>query len=75
MATAAVVGMTQGKRALTRDAATGRWMAEGPDRSGALLMRPPGATSAGSAAIDSALRRRPLDELHEDVRGILKAAR
>jgi hypothetical protein len=74
MAAAAVVGMAQGKRALTRDPATGRWMAEGPDRSGVAFVRPPGAAGV-AAAIDYELRRRPLDELHEDVRTLLKAAR
>ena len=74
MSSAAVVGMTQGKRPLTRDAATGKWMAEGPDRSGVAFTRPTG-NGDPAAAIAGALRRRTLDEMREDVRAIIKAAR
>ena len=76
MEAASVVGMAQGKRVLFRDSVTGRWMADGPDRSGALFMRPDASSpSAAAAATENALRRRALDELHQDVRGIMKAAR
>lgn len=73
MGAAAVVGMAQGRRPLTRDALTGKWMAEGPDRSGVAFTHPPGASSA--AAIESTMRRRTLDEMREEIRGIVKAAR
>ncbi|HEY2900324.1 MAG TPA: hypothetical protein VGL59_07100 [Polyangia bacterium] len=73
---ASVVGMAQGKRALFREATTGRWMADGPDRSGALFVRPDAATpAAAAAATENALRRRALDDLHQDIRAMMKAGR
>ncbi|HEX3697452.1 MAG TPA: hypothetical protein VH374_18915 [Polyangia bacterium] len=76
MTAASVVGMAQGKRALFREAATGRWMADGPDRSGALFLRPDAATpAAATAATENALRRRALDDLHQDIRAMMKAGR
>ncbi|HVR64463.1 MAG TPA: hypothetical protein VMU50_21330 [Polyangia bacterium] len=77
MGAAAVVGMTQGKRPVTRDLATGKWMAQGPDRSGVVFTRPVGSgdPAAAVATPESALRPRTLDEIHEDVRTLIKAAR
>ena len=72
---AAVVGMAQRKRPLTRDPTTGKWMAEGPDRHGVAFTRLPGSSVNATAAIDSALRLRTLDEMGEARRTIIKAAR
>jgi hypothetical protein len=73
---ASVVGMAQGKRPIFRDVPTGRWMADGPDRAGALFVGPNGAPiKPGAVSAENPFRRRPLDELRQDVRGILKAAR
>jgi hypothetical protein len=69
-AKAGVVGMTQGKRPVRRDGATGRWIVDGPDRAGAELVSRPGAKSA--APSDD--HPRPLDDLRSQVRDeLLKA--
>ena len=70
---AAVVGMAQGKRPLTRDPTTGKWIAEGPDRRGVAFTRLAGSSGDPAAAIESALRRRTLDQMREDLRAIIKA--
>jgi hypothetical protein len=68
MGAASVVGMAQGKRPLFREAPTGRWMADGPDRAGALFLGPDGGPiKPGAVSAENPLR--------QDVRGIVKAAR
>ncbi len=64
---ATVVGLTQGKRTLRRDARTGRWMVRAPDRAGADFVRPRAA--AGTAPIFDP-RERPLEELRAQVRAL-----
>jgi hypothetical protein len=66
---AGVVGMAQGKRPMTRDAASGKWTVG--LASGAGLERvPPKGTAPASAAIDGP---RSLDEMRGQVQQILKA--
>lgn len=66
---AGVVGMAQGKRPLRRDGTTGRWIVDGPDRSGVELMSPP--TAPRTIPID--YHARPLDDLRAQVRELLRA--
>jgi hypothetical protein len=69
---ATVVGLTQGKRPLRRDPASGRWMVRGADRAGAdfVRLRPAGPAPAAPVA-DS--RERPLDELRAQVSALAAA--
>ena len=57
--------MAQGKRALTREPATGRWMVKAPDREGAVFV-PPGRASTPAPVFET--RSRPMDELREEIR-------
>jgi hypothetical protein len=67
---ASVVGMSQGKRIVRRDAATGRWMVHAPDRSGASFVRPP-AAKAGATPPVFETQLRSLEELRAEVRGLV----
>jgi hypothetical protein len=74
---AGVVGMSQGKRLLRRDAATGRWMVHAPEAAGASFVRPrpsttPPSTKPAAAPIFET-RLRPLDELRVEIRDLIKA--
>jgi hypothetical protein len=64
---ATVVGLTQGKRPLRRDAASGRWMVRAPDKAGADFVRP--RNTAASAPIFDR-RDQPLDELRAQVQAL-----
>jgi hypothetical protein len=70
---ASVVGMSQGKRLVRRDAATGRWMVHAPERAGASFVRAPGSASApgGSKPPVIDARLRGLDDLRAEVRGLI----
>jgi hypothetical protein len=76
---AAVVGMAQGKRAVQRDAASGRWMVHTPDRAGASFVRPnAGAGTPAPAApaipiLDA--RTRSLDDVRAEVRELISRAK
>jgi hypothetical protein len=75
-ASASVVGMSQGKRMVRRDAATGRWMVHAPNRQGATFIRTPGASPTTSTPPVFETRLRGLDELRTEVRGLVgKSAR
>jgi len=65
---ASVVGMAQGKRAVTREGGSGRWMVTAPDRAGADFVR----TTPGSARIFTA-RPRALKDLRNEVRALVGA--
>jgi hypothetical protein len=67
---ASVVGMTQGKRALRREAGTGRWMVSAPERAGADFVR---TTPASGEAPVIEMRARSLDDLRGQVRGLVGA--
>jgi hypothetical protein len=69
-AAAGVVGMTQGKRALARDTATGRWMVGLPSRSGVSFVAP----AAGQRQPQVETAPRSLDEVRQQVGALLKAA-
>jgi hypothetical protein len=58
---ASVVGMAQGKRVMTRDATTRRWMVRAANRSGAAFVR----TTPATPAIDA--RIRPLDDMRAEI--------
>ena len=64
-ARSAVVGLTQGKRPLHRDPASGRWMVAGPERAGADFVRPTAAAAAGAPVLEA--RTRSLDEVRAEV--------
>jgi hypothetical protein len=66
---ASVVGMAQGKRAMSRDAASGRWLVHAPDRAGATFLRP--SPSAQSPVFE--LHPRPIDELRTEVKTLAAA--
>jgi hypothetical protein len=66
---ASVVGMAQGKRPLSREAGSGRWLVSAPDRAGADFVR----TTPASAAI-FAVRARPLGDLRSEVRALAGAS-
>jgi hypothetical protein len=66
---ASVVGMAQGKRPVSRESASGRWMVSAPDRAGADFVR----TTPASAAVFTS-RPRALDDLRKDVRALVGAA-
>jgi len=70
---ASVVGMSQGKRMLRREDPTGRWIVDAPDTSGVKLVRPQPQMSPATPVPPAVVRVRPLGELREEVRGILKA--
>ena len=63
---ASVVGMTQGKRPVSRE--TGRWMVSAPDRRGADFVR----TTPASGSVFT-VRPRPLADLRSDVRALVGA--
>jgi hypothetical protein len=69
---AIVVGMSQGKRPLTRETATGRWMVHAPEQAGASFIRP--NLQAGKPAVFET-RLRPLDEVRTEIRGLVLKAR
>jgi hypothetical protein len=66
---ASVVGMAQGKRPLSREAGSGRWLVSAPDRAGADFVR----TTPASASIFAA-RTRPLGDLRSEVRTLVSAS-
>jgi hypothetical protein len=79
---ASVVGMAQGKRAVHRDAATGRWLVHAPDAAGASFVRQkpsaitpaaPGAAAPTTPIFDARLR--PLDDVRLEIRDLLGKAR
>ncbi|HLK88841.1 MAG TPA: hypothetical protein VKZ18_03045 [Polyangia bacterium] len=63
---ASVVGMAQGKRAVRREAASGRWMVSAPERGGADYVQ----TTPASATQWSAPPR-PLGDLRTEVRALV----
>jgi hypothetical protein len=63
---ASVVGMAQGKRPVTREAGSGRWMVSAPDRAGADFVR----TTPASGAIFTA-HPRALTDLRSEVRALV----
>jgi hypothetical protein len=71
-AAAGVIGMTQGKRALQRDATTGKWMVGLPSRAGVGFV-PPSAVGAAKKQLQVETGPRPLDEVRQQVGAILKA--
>ncbi|HET6282382.1 MAG TPA: hypothetical protein VFH73_15555 [Polyangia bacterium] len=73
VSSASVVGMSQGKRPLRREDPTGRWIVDGPDTSGVKLVRPQPQVSPATPVPPALVRARPLEELRDEVRGILKA--
>jgi len=74
---AGVVGLTQGKRPMRRDTATGGWLVEGPDRSGVKLVAPapkaPLTPSKSPAPIDD--RSRSLDEMRTEIKRMVGTGR
>jgi hypothetical protein len=70
-ASAAVVGMAQGKRLVRLDAATGRWMVHAPDRAGASFVR--GAATATTPPVFDA-RLRTVDDLRSEIRDLVGKA-
>ncbi|HVZ86904.1 MAG TPA: hypothetical protein VHG72_08035 [Polyangia bacterium] len=66
-----VVGMTQGKRAVGREAGTGRWIVNVPDRTGADFVR---TTPASADAPVFEMRARGLDDLRGQVRDLVNAS-
>jgi hypothetical protein len=66
---ASVVGMAQGKRPVSREASSGRWMVIAPDRAGADFIR----TTPASAATFTA-RPRALVDLRTEVRALVGTA-
>jgi hypothetical protein len=69
---AGVVGMAQGKRAVLREAATGRLLVQTPDKAGAVFVRAPAWTSAGPAPVFET-RARPIEDLRAEVRALAAA--
>jgi hypothetical protein len=67
-----VVGMAQGKRLLTREAATGKWMVRAADPSGASFVRMNGA-SAKAPIFDA--RPRALEDLRVEIRDLVVKAK
>jgi hypothetical protein len=65
---ASVVGMAQGKRPVTREAGSDRWMVTAPERAGADFVR----TTPASATIFTA-RPRALTDLRKEVRALAGA--
>jgi hypothetical protein len=69
---ASVVGMSQGKRLVRRDATTGRWMVHAPARQGASFVRAPGSTTSPTSTPPVfETRLRGLDDLRTEVRGLV----
>jgi hypothetical protein len=71
---ASVVGMSQGKRLVRRDAATGRWMVNAPDAAGASYVRPRTSTTTpvpNQTAPIFERRLRPLDDLRVEIRELV----
>src|SRR5437868_559786 len=66
-----VVGMAQGKRAVLRDAASGRWLVHVPNRAGATFVRP-GPAAPPSPVFD--IHPRPLEELRAEVKSFAAAS-
>ena len=64
---ASVVGMSQGKRLVRRDAGSGRMVVHAPDRAGATFIR---TTPASSTSPVFDLHVRPLEDLRADVRSL-----
>jgi hypothetical protein len=62
---ATVVGLTQGKRPLRRDPASGRWMVAAPDRAGADFVRP---RAVATPVIETGARS--LDAMRTEVRAL-----
>ena len=63
---ARVVGMSQGKRIVKKDVATGRWMVNVPDRAGAAFVRPnPGAPSPVFET-----RARTIEDLRAEIKAL-----
>jgi hypothetical protein len=71
-AQAGVVGLTQGKRPMRRDTATGSWLVDAPDRSGVKLVMP-APTNRTPAPID--YRSRPLDEMRTEIKRMVGTGR
>jgi hypothetical protein len=71
-AAANVVGMAQGKRLLTREAATGKWMVRAADPSGASFVRMNGAP-AKAPIFDP--RPRTLEDLRGEIRDLVVKAK
>jgi hypothetical protein len=70
-----VVGMAQGKRSLSREAATGRWMVSAPDKAGASFVVPNArANAAAGKAPIFETRVRPLEELRAEIRSLVLKA-
>jgi hypothetical protein len=67
---ATVVGLTQGKRPLHRDAGTGHWLVRAPDRAGADFVRPRNTLAAAPIFQP---REQPLEELRAQVRALAAA--
>jgi hypothetical protein len=65
---AGVLGMAQGKRVVRRDAGTGAWMVDAPDRAGATFIRT--APASGAAPLIE-MRARPLAALRDEVRALV----
>jgi hypothetical protein len=76
---ASVVGMSQGKRLVRRDLASGRWMVNVPEAAGASFVRtaPPSAATLPGGPANTVpvleLRARPLDDVRAQVRDLLRA--
>ena len=75
---ARVVGMSQGKRLVRRDLASGRWMVNVPETAGASYVRtaPPSATlpgGPGNTVPVLELRARPIEDVRTQVRDLLRA--
>jgi hypothetical protein len=65
-----VVGMAQGKRAMSREAATGRWLVHAPDRAGATFLR---TSPAAPPSPVFEVHARPLDDLRAEVKSLAAA--
>jgi hypothetical protein len=70
---AQVVGMSQGKRAVQRDATSGRWWVHVPDRAGASFLRAAPLSPAVLPVFET--RARPLDDLRGEIRGLVSKAK
>jgi hypothetical protein len=62
--------MAQGKRAVLREAATGRLLVQTPDKAGAVFVRAP--ASSGPAPVFET-RARPIEDLRAQVRALAAA--
>ena len=68
---ASVVGMSQGKRAIRRDATTGSWLVHVPDQAGASFVR---TTPATTTLPIFEMRARPLDQLRAEIQTLVGKA-